>query len=206
MGGLRGWFVGLTPRDRGIYLGLLTLLLVIFSIYTVAGVNLLRDNGLLGNGPVGPDPQIVATITASPPEATPTPTVPTVTHTSAPTATHTSAPTATHTSAPTATHTSVPSETPTEAPVYIPPIPTNTPSPLTPVIPEPSAEQPTSATPPTEQPTSATPPTEQPTTVPTAETPTAEASPTSTTVFDLPTSNPQPVISRTREPLPPAKP
>ena len=228
VGGLRGWFAGLTPRDRGIYLGLLTLLLVIFSVYTVAGVNLLRDSGLFGDGSEIFNPPIVVSSTTMPSET------PSYTATTASTETPTVTPTATDTPVPTAADTYVPNVPPTDIP---PPTLTNTASPLNPVftdtpwfeptisVESPTVEKPTStAEPPTvekftptvepptvEKPTSTTelPTVEKPTPTaepptPTVETPTAEP-PTPTVeppTAEPPTRTSQPGISRTNEPQP----
>ncbi len=231
VGGLRGWFVGLTLRDRRIYIGLLTLLLVIFGIYTVAGVNLLRNSGLLGDGSGISNPPMIVPSTALP-SATPSDTA-TATSTHTPTITRTSTPTATDTSVPTATD--IPLPTATDIPL---PTLTNTASPLTPVITDtpwveptvgtepptaepptaepptaepPTAEPPTAepptAEPPTAEPPTAEPPTAEPPTAepPTAEPPTAEpptAEPTSPQTFESPIGSAQPEISRTSEPQP----
>ncbi len=195
--GLRGWFSALTPRDRGIYIGLLALLLVIFSIYSVAGVNLLRDNGLLGDGVLRPDLPIVATSTASLSEATSR----TPTNTLVPTSTST--PSVTRTSTPSPTRTSTPSEIPTEE-IFIPPPPTftSTASPLTPEITDSPTEAPTSK--PTAEPTVAptAEPTAEPTAAPTAEptvAPTAEPTAEPTVA---PTAEPtaEPTVAPTAEP------
>ena len=181
VGGLRGWFVGLTLRDRRIYIGLLTLLLVIFGIYTVAGVNLLRNSGLLGDGSGISNPPMIVPSTALP-SATPSDTA-TATSTHTPTITRTSTPTATDTSVPTATD--IPLPTATDIPL---PTLTNTASPLTPVITDTPWVEPTVGT---------EPPTAEP---PTAEPPTAE--PTSPQTFESPIGSAQPEISRTSEPQP----
>ena len=196
VGGLRGWFVGLTLRDRRIYIGLLTLLLVIFGIYTVAGVNLLRNSGLLGDGSGISNPPMIVPSTALP-SATPSDTA-TATSTHTPTITRTSTPTATDTSVPTATD--IPLPTATDIPL---PTLTNTASPLTPVITDTPWVEPTVGTePPTAEPPTAEPPTAEP---PTAEPPTAEpptAEPTSPQTFESPIGSAQPEISRTSEPQP----
>ncbi|MEI8306679.1 MAG: hypothetical protein WCF99_06380 [Chloroflexales bacterium] len=214
MGGLRGWFVGLTLRDRRIYIGLLTLLLVIFGIYTVAGVNLLRNSGLLGDGSGISNPPMIVPSTALP-SATPSDTA-TATSTHTPTITRTSTPTATDTSVPTATDIPLPTATdiplPTATDIPLPTL-TNTASPLTPVITdtpwveptvgtEPPTAEPPTAEPPTAEPPTAEPPTAEP---PTAEPPTAEpptAEPTSPQTFESPIGSAQPEISRTSEPQP----
>ena len=207
VGGLRGWFAGLTPRDRGIYLGLLTLLLVIFSVYTVAGVNLLRDSGLLDGGSEIFSPPIIVSSTTIPSET------PSYTATTASTQTPTGTPTATDTSVPTATDTYVPNVPPTDIP---PPTLTNTASPLTPVftdtpwfeptisVESPTVEKPTStAEPPTVElptPTAEPPTVELPT--PTAEPPTVEL-PTPTAeppTVELPTTEPPTAEPPTAEP------
>ncbi len=200
-GGLRGWFAGLSQRDRSIYLGLLTLLVFIVGIYLIAGVNLLRENGVFGGGPGSPvatastgssggqpsdTPAIIATVTPSstltsaPPTLTSTPPPPSITLTSAP---------------PTLTFTSVPPPPP--------PTLTNTAAPLTPIEEEPPTAEPPTAEPPTAEPPTAEPPTAEPPTAepPTAEPPTAEPPTAEPPTAEPPTAEPEP--ARTPEPQPP---
>ena len=212
VGGLRGWFVGLTLRDRRIYIGLLTLLLVIFGIYTVAGVNLLRNSGLLGDGSGISNPPMIVPSTALP-SATPSDTA-TATSTHTPTITRTSTPTATDTSVPTATDIPLPTATdiplPTATDIPLPTL-TNTASPLTPVITdtpwveptvgtEPPTAEPPTAEPPTAEPPTAEPPTAEP---PTAEPPTAEPPTAEPPTAEPPTAEPPTAEPPTAEPTSP---
>lgn len=82
-GGLRGWLMGLSPRDRAIYGVLLALLLVIISMYAVVGAQLIFHDLTPGNvslipsqqGPNGgavgtPTPSATGTLTNTPSPAT----------------------------------------------------------------------------------------------------------------------------------------
>jgi spore germination protein GerM len=188
-GGLRGWFGGLPLRDRAIYVGILTLLAVILAVYTVAGMNLLRSNGIFGGDPSLPALGESAT-------AAPTPSVaPTSALAASPT--HTAPPAPSATPNPPSATLSPPPPSATPAPVFIPPTITFTPSVLDTVTPELPTEEPPTEEPPTEEPPTAEPPTAEPPTT-TAEPPTATAEP--------PTVGPTPDISRTSEPQPPPTP
>lgn len=44
LGGLRGWVASLSPRDRAIYAGMLSMLVVIIGIYVIAGLNIFQPD------------------------------------------------------------------------------------------------------------------------------------------------------------------
>ncbi|WP_161569287.1 hypothetical protein [Candidatus Oscillochloris fontis] len=140
---LRGWFAALSLRDRMIYVGLLGLLLFIFIVYSVAGVNLLRSNGFFGQD-VAPSPQPSVPLVEQD-TATPTFTVTVVTPTRSPTPLLTPTPTFTPTLIPSPSVTATLTPVPTELPIVLPTFtPTNTPAPLVPIWPTP---EPPTATP-----------------------------------------------------------
>lgn len=141
--GLRGWYGGLSPRDRAVYAAMLAMLAVIVAIYLIAGYQSFFDGGE------------TADATAAPPAAT----------TPQPTAgQQATAPTAippTPTDLPTSVPTARPTERPTQAPILLPPTSLATQAPTA------VAVAPTQAPPPTAQPTQAlatTPPTRAPAT------------------------------------------
>ncbi len=192
--GLRGWFVALSPRDRMIYIGLLALLVCIFVVYSIAGINLLRNNGFFGQENIpSPQPSLPLVVDAT---HTPSPTMTVVTPTISPThtATATWTPTLLPSPLPTLTYTPEPTLLPTFTPV---PTFTNTPAPLIPIWPTP---EPPTATPelPTATPELPTATPEPPTATPELPTATPELP---TVPPELPTEMPPP--ARTPDPQPP---
>ncbi len=136
--GLRGWLWGLSLRDRIIYGMLLTLLLIIISMYITVGIQLLLTGDHVTNRqsiPLGND-TATATLAVATDIPTPTPTS-MLTRTPIPsvTATRIRTPTVTRTpsNTPTATFVSAPIIVPTSPPV-VPTLPPVVPT-FTPVLP-----------------------------------------------------------------------
>lgn len=146
--GLQGWLATLSQRDRLIYTAVLIALMVIITVYLVAGINaVLQENGIIGNGPVGEGEVVVAPTTTEPTldqvDTVITPTLPNVTE-------ETALPTPT--ALPTNTPSPTPSPEPTKNRLYIAPtdIPTASPD----VSPTPTSPLETTRTPTTPSPTS----------------------------------------------------
>lgn len=159
--GLRGWLATLSHRDRLIYTAMLIALMMVITIYLIAGVNaLLRENGIIGSGPV-------SEVTA--PTTTNTPTIQTSTGMTPMLPNVTEEPTM---PTPTALPTNTPSPTPTTEPtrtrLYIAPtdMPTASPDVSPTTIGTPEATRETAETPTIPSPTS-TRGTNSPTTTPT---------------------------------------
>lgn len=203
-GGLRGWLAGLSARDRAIYSLLLAFLAAILAIYTIAGVGLIREGGLVGNSsrphiPASPDGPGIGQLTPQP-SASPTMT---------PSATPSPSATPTETPLPTIEAVSPTPEPPTATfapPIYIPPPPptptaTGEPIPSETPTPEPIAPTPSETPEVPVAPTTPEAPTEPPVATPTAETPPVEtAAPPSPILPLTPTEGPPPPPARTPEP------
>ncbi|HEU4327676.1 MAG TPA: GerMN domain-containing protein [Roseiflexaceae bacterium] len=188
-GGLRGWLDTLSPRDRQIYLGMLSLLGLVLLLSVAGLLGLLPGTDNTATQPTTL-PSVAAQTVVSVGDATTRPTEPPATPTDLPTSVPTSAPTDRPTTEPLILLTTVPTAQATVLATSQP-----TAQPATPATSQPTAQA-------TAQPTSALP--VKPTAVPTVQ-PTVQptALPTSA---PLPTARPAPTAAPTRPPLPPTRP
>ncbi|MEM8529363.1 MAG: GerMN domain-containing protein [Chloroflexota bacterium] len=147
--GLQGWLGTLSQRDRLIYTAILIALMVVITVYLIAGINaLLQENDIIGNGPVG---EVAVPTTTEPPvdqtDTVLTPVLPNVTE-------ETVLPTPT--ALPTSTPSPTPSPEPTKNRLYIAPtdMPTTSPDISSTATRTPEATGETAKTPTTPSPTS----------------------------------------------------